>query len=129
MRVSQQLSGCKVLLLLEKKRQPKNIEADFPHVSEAAFAIAWKSQGECWKEVDDAERLPSTEDTADDAAKIFRFFAIRYIELSDSSYIVWRTDHRDDDPYDTLGFFRGTFQEMRDFYAPMTYLPPKSDQE
>lgn len=130
MRVAQQPLGCKVILLLEKPGGSQVLEAYFEHVTQAAFVVAWNSQNDgCWLGIDDVEQTPSAEPDADDAAKMHLFFAIRYIALPNNAYIVWRTDHRDNAPNDSLGYFQGTLREMRDFYARMTYTPPKSEQE
>ena len=106
-RVCVQPNGCKLLLLLEKPREPLTIEGDFPDVTATDFLDGWARQDHCWLEVDDVE---------DTLLKLF--FAIRYVALPHNrGFVVWRTDHRVDVAYDILTHFRGSFEDMRAFYA------------
>jgi len=101
--------GSRLLLLLEKKQGPLTLEGVYPLLTATDFLTAWKKgEGEGgWQEADkiDCDGI---------------FSAIRYVQINDTTFIVWRVDHRADKAYDTLSYFTGTLEEMRAFYARKT---------
>ncbi len=103
LRVSSQLGGLKLLLLL-RKSLPQTLMLNLEAVALEVFSTYWNSQGGNWQQT-------KTENVDG------KFFCIRYIQLGNNFFLVWRAQHISDVAYDLFDKFEGSLSEMIEFYS------------
>lgn len=103
MRLATQPGSIKLLLLL-RKTSPQTLPLEIVGVTEEDFDQAWTKQGRDWQQT-------ATENVNG------RFFCLRYIELGNNMYVVWRVEHIADEPYDLIDTFYGSLTELMQFYG------------
>lgn len=94
--------GIKLLLVL-RKTSPQTLSLILDNVSEEVFTDAWRDHSG-WQQT-------ATENVGG------KFFCIRFINIGNFEFIVWRVEHIADEPYDLFDHFHGTLAEMTQFYG------------
>lgn len=105
LRVCEIPNGIKLVLFIEKDGGSQSLVLDLPGVAISGFLAQWQQY--FWQEIPESRF---------DDRETHRFFVIRYIRIREG-VIVWRVDHRNNVPYDTLDLLpEATLSDVSELY-------------